>query len=102
MNIQLNADDIDKFVKEALIKSSIGATVQAALDEVINGYNSPLKKELERVISLYAGQIIHERFSVTIKEQLSNYLEKALTADLCDKVVAGVVTKMIEKVNRYD
>lgn len=102
MNIQINAEDIDRFVKEALVKSAIGDTVQKALNEAINGYSSPLRNQLQHTIAVYAREVIEERFGETIREQIAAHIEKAVTAELTEKVVSESVNKMVKAMeDRY-
>ena len=99
MNITLNAEDIDKFVKEALIKSAIGETIQKALSELLNdSYRSPLRDAIKRHVSNVAYEVIKERHTESIRAQIIDVLDKQLTKDLSDKVVEASVNKMIKAI----
>ena len=99
MNITLNSEDIDRFVKEALIKSAIGDTVQKALNELINNsYNSPLREAIKRHVSNVAYEVIKERHTESIRAQIIDVLDRQLTKDLSDKVVESAVNKMVKAI----
>lgn len=100
MNIAINAEDVDRFVKEALLKSAIGDTVQKALNDLINGYNSPIKDAIKRHISNIAFDVLRERHSETIRAQIIEILDVQLTKELSDKVVNEAVTKMVTAMER--
>jgi len=103
MNITINADDVDKFVKEALLKSAIGETVQKSLTELINNkHNSPLREAIKRHVSDVAYEVIKEHHTETIRNQIIDILDKKLTQDLSNKVVEEVVEKMVKGIEeRY-
>ncbi len=98
MEINFAPEDIEKYVKDALIKSSIGTAVYKAVEEVlkIDRYDSVLKKQLEMVVRDIATSMVRERFTQGIKERIAAQLELMVTDKMMDNLTSIAVDRMID------
>jgi len=102
MEIKLNEQDVENFVKETLLKSGIGKSVESAIQKVLApGYDNPIEKELKEYIRTVMRDLIHEKFAPQIKEAISAFIEKAVTQDLINKMTEAATNKMIEAARDY-
>jgi len=61
MNINISPEDIDQYVKAAVLDSTLGKNIKEGIEhslkELFNGYRNPVKeimqKELERLVTEY-------------------------------------------------
>lgn len=64
MEININPQDIDKYVKDAILESTLGKTIKQELDkalkELFSGYRNPVdgivKDELQKIVIQYMNQ----------------------------------------------
>lgn len=79
MELNLLPEDIDKCIKETIIKSALGKNIEAvinkALNDAIDVYNSPLKK------------IVIEVVNELVKEHLSKEENKSLITEAIAKII---------------
>ncbi len=96
MEINIKPDDIDNFVKDALLKSSIGTTFNASLEkalkEVFSGYNSPLKIYIQDIINEEIRKQIleNEIYLSKIKEEVRKLLDEKTLMTFVGKFIDGI------------
>lgn len=61
MEIQITPNDVDQIVKDAIIKSVIGDTIQKHVAAALSGYDSPVKKAVATVVNDVARELIEEK-----------------------------------------
>ncbi len=94
MDIKLNAEDINKFVKDAILSSSIGDLIKKTIDKLMTGYNNPIEQALGPVIKDIAYSVIRENFLQQIEDQIRAVVAEKVTKEMTQNVVEKVVEKM--------
>ena len=89
MELKLNLDpeQINKMVSEAVLASTIGTTIKQVVEEKIrdlNGYDSPLKKAI--------GQSILAEIAKIIDKAHGEALRTAIRSQMTDEVVTKIST----------
>lgn len=92
MEIKINAQEIDKYIKETLIKSSIGEALQKTINEtvktILDRYDTPVKKvvydHVSEIVSAYLNEeenkkIIYESIVALVNpETIKSIVEHGL------------------------
>lgn len=95
--INLTPQDIENYVKEALIKSSIGKAIQTAVDSVLNkSYDNPIDKEIKAMVGRIAYELLHEKYKDQVKQLVQAQIEKVVT----DQMLQTVTDKAVEKMEQ--
>lgn len=97
MEININPQDIDLYVKNAILESTIGKNIKEALDkslrDLFSGYRNPVqdivKQELEKLVKNYLSQ-------EHIKPQIMAAIAKTITPDAIESIVSYGCTKLRE------
>lgn len=89
MELKLLPEDIDKFIKEAVIKSALGKNIETVIDkavsDAVNSYNSPIK------------QLVTEVIREIIKEHLANPDHRQLITDaIVEKITPQTIKDMLD------
>lgn len=79
MQIEIKPNDIDDYVKDAVLKSSIGSSLEKAIkecmEEIFSSYNSPIKKIINDYISVLVREFIGKPENLsTIQKAIANVL----------------------------
>lgn len=98
MQINIDPADIDEYVKNVLIKSSIGEALQKAINEAISscltGWNSPIKSIVEKHI----GEVVRAYISnEENSEKINQAVAKHVTVEAIEQVVAMGLDKLAEQ-----
>jgi hypothetical protein len=94
MEITVKPEDVDAFVKDALIKAGIGKMVSEAIAKTFSGYNNPIDEQMKNFVASVARQLITERFSEQIKTAVAAQIEARVTNEMINNVVEVAVQKM--------
>lgn len=93
MEIKVDPEEINKYVAQKLIESSIGTQLKKIIDSNVQnicaGYNNPIEPVVKTHINEAVSQIINEEFQDRIKE----IVRKQLT----DEFVTGLIGKLWER-----
>lgn len=100
--VKLTPEDVDKFVKEAFMKAALGERFTKAIDksfsDVLDGYDSPLKK--------IAKEIISERFKELLntpenKVKIAETVGRVITEKFLVNVIESAVNKVQKEIEDY-
>jgi uncharacterized protein YbjQ (UPF0145 family) len=94
IEINLSEEDIDALVRDSIIKSGFGKAITIAISETLNGYNSPVKKAVEKYVGEVASEMIREKFSEQIRSAVASHIEAMVTEDLMEKTVTAAIQRM--------
>lgn len=104
MQIQVNADDVNRVVADAILKSALGkgleTAVNKAMDETLNGYNSPVKT----LVSQHVTSCIREVLDTTYREKIVALIAEKLSSEHVDAIVKASIDKamkMLAEDSRY-
>lgn len=102
MEINITPDDVNTFVKDAILKAGIGQAITKAINDALlpGNYNNPVNKEIQNFIGQIASEMIRERFAGKVREAVQGEIEKRVTDELISTTVEKTVGKMIEAANR--
>lgn len=100
MEFKLDADAVNQFVADAILKSVLGQELQAAIDkqlkEVLHGYNSPVRKLIEQELFKTIQNLLETKYRVEIVEKVA----QQLTAEHVEEVVKKSVEKAMQYLKR--
>lgn len=104
MQIEFKAEDIEKYVKEAVIKSSVGKAIDDAIKDVmrVDRYDSPIKKHLEMIVRDIAADIIREKFSADIRQKVATLIETLVNEEMLENLTNTAVNKMVRAMENRD
>ena len=97
MPIDVSPDLINQMVAEAIAKSAIGSSLQAAIDEQIKvlarSYDNPFKQHIQSQII----EIIKEMMETEFKEQMREIVRQKITNEFIDEVMNSLWDKFLER-----
>jgi hypothetical protein len=96
MEIKIEADDVERLVKDSLVKAGLGKTISEAVSKAFSGYDNPVEREIKKYVAEIASTLIRERFTVQIKESVALEVENRVTGELINKTVKEAM-KRIER-----
>jgi hypothetical protein len=95
MKIEISADDIEKLVREELVKAGLGKFIAEGVQKALSSYDSPVEKALRQYMSEVATRLIREHFTAHIEEAIMTHIKAKVTTEAIDKIVDTAVTKMV-------
>ena len=103
MELKLLPEDIDKFIKEAVLKSALGKnieqTINKAVSDAIDRYDSPIKKLVNEVIaSLIKEQLDKPEY----KQLITDRIVKIITPTTIDDILRYGIEKLRSHMKDYD
>jgi hypothetical protein len=93
--INLTPEDIEKLVKDSIMRAGFGQAIEKALAGMLTGYNNPIDAKLREHVALIAGQLIREHYHPMIRAAIDKYLKEKLTQEIVDKTTSEAVGRMI-------
>lgn len=95
MEINIKPEDIDQYVKNAVLESTLGKNIKEALkkslDDCFTGYRNPIneivKKQLEEIVKEYMNKD-------EIKSLINQALAKVITPDAIETIVSYGVSEV--------
>ncbi len=94
LEFNITPEDIEKLVKDSIMKSGFGKTIEEAIKKAFSGYDNPIDKEIKNYVGQMCSQIIREKFAPAIKEAVSKEIEARVTQEIIDKTVSEAVKRM--------
>ncbi len=97
LNVNINPEDINKQIVEAVAKSAIGETIEKVIkDEVAKistSYNNPLERVIRAEIERIVRETIINEHKPQLQKMVSNKLTEQITDDLLSKLWEIAVNK---------
>lgn len=97
MSLELNPEDINRFVAEAIIKSALGEAVKKAVDKEIASLSQSYNNPIEQVVRNEVAIIIRDVLRAEHLERLKQKLTEALSAKLSDEFIDRVCDQAASK-----
>lgn len=102
MEITIKPDDIDQYVRTAILESTVGRDIkeglERALKSIFSGYGNPIqdimKRELERIVKDYLEQ-------PDIKPKIYEAIAKAITPEAIETIVGFGVAELDRRHREY-
>lgn len=98
MQIEIKPDDIDRLVKDALMKSAFGDALKAAITNIFasDRWDNPFKIALNEQAKKIVEQIMQEpEFSEPIRAAVKAKLAELVNGGALEEGVKAMVAKMI-------
>lgn len=96
IEINMTPEDIERLVKDSIMRSGFGAAIEKALAEALTGYNNPVKAKLTEFVGQIAGELIREHYGEKIKAAVQAHIEKSVTDEIIDSTTSAAVNKMVD------
>lgn len=96
MELNIKPEDIDNLVKDALLKSAFGKTINEAVTKMFSGYNNPMESELRKLVTSIVAEILNEKHKEQTVKHVSEYVSKAVSEDVLQKITDKVVSNIIK------
>lgn len=100
IKVDVNPEDINKMVSEAILKSAIGDKIKDVVQESVSklgGWDSPMKKAIE--------EVVHKEIIAIVQKEHGEKIKTAVRAMITDKLVEDVSKaawdSFFEKVDRH-
>jgi hypothetical protein len=100
MEIEFKPEDIELYVKGALIKSSIGKAMDNALQDVLNidRYDCPIRRELKVVLEEMIKGLIRDKYYSKILTTCSAIIEKMITDEFIQNSTQLIAENIIKSI----
>lgn len=95
MQIEIKAEDVERMVRDELVKAGLGKVIVDTIAKTLTGYNSPVEDAIKRYVGEVAGRMLREMFEPLIVDSVTAALKAKVTSDFVDKVVAAATDKMV-------
>lgn len=98
MQIEIKPDDIDRLVKEALMKSAFGDSLKAAITNIFasDRWDNPFKVALNEQAKRIVAEIMREpEFIEPVRAAVRNKLASMVTDGALEAGVKAMMEKMI-------
>lgn len=100
MNIGINPEQIEKYIADQVLQSSIGDSVKTTIDEFINSkassfdrktiFQKAIEKEVEKHVLLILKDLISEKKDI-IKASIEANLSEKLIDDIAYKCISSLI-----------
>jgi len=92
IEVNVNPKDIEKAVTEAIVASSLGGKIKAAVQSVFQnsgyGWSDPIKREVDAVVEQEIRRLIRNEYEEQIRAKVR---ERLGTEELLDKMVRAAM-----------
>jgi hypothetical protein len=91
-NLNIDPTDVDTFVKNALMESTIGVRLKEAIDkeikDALSGYDSPVKKLVREAVSDRIAEFLKlPQNAEILRAAVSNYISETTLQKILQKTV---------------
>lgn len=91
LNINIDADAINKAVVDAIVKSAIGEQVVASVKRVMDGmrtsYNNPIDAVINQHVAAIVRDVLEKEYGPVMREKIAEALKTKLSDEFIQRVV---------------
>lgn len=104
LNINVSEKEVNEYVAKAILDSTLGKelekSINAAFSDVLNGYNSPIKKMVHTAVTTQITNILETE---PFKSQMTAKIGSILTQEYVDKIMGIALEKALKEMrdNNY-
>jgi len=98
MELTISPEDIDRLVRETIMKSAFGDTITKAVNNALSGYNSPVDDAVKKLVGSVATDVIREKFDEEIRALVTAAIEKRVTQSMLESIVDAATERMARAV----
>lgn len=96
LEFNLTPDDIERLVRDSIMKSGFGAAVEKSIKEIMgSSYRNPVNDALAAYVKRICEDLLETQMGAQIKEHVAAAIEAKVTKDFLDKVVGATLDKMM-------
>jgi hypothetical protein len=99
MQIEIKPEDIDKLVKDALMKSALGDGITKAVRDIFasDRWDNPFKIALNDQAKLIVGEMMREpEFVEPLKAAVRKRFQDMVDTNVFEEAAKAIVTKMLK------
>lgn len=101
LEINLTPDDIDRLVKDSIMKAGFGKAIEEGVKRAIApGYDNPIEKAMKAYVIEVADNLLRTKFADQIKEIVTTYINQNVTGEVLEKITNVSLTEMIVAAKR--
>ena len=95
MDLRLSPDDIERLVKETILKSSFGQMVANSVTKCLDSYNSPVDEAVKQAIRQTIAILLDSpEYKPKMVAACRAAIESRLTDDLMQKLTSATLDKI--------
>lgn len=102
MDINIASEDIDKFVKDAFLKATIGKNmkegIEKALNKVMSGWDSPFEKYIKDEINLIVKEYMGQEH---VRQEILGALAEVISKTNVKTIVEAGLKKLEQDMKDY-
>jgi hypothetical protein len=96
IKVNLQAEDINKAIADAIVQSILGEQIIRMVNEYlktvsVSGYNNPIKTLIEAEGKNMIVQLLHEK-----QQMFKEMIDKELTTELAQQLVSKAIEKLVK------
>lgn len=99
MNIEITPDDVEKLVKDQLVKAGLGKAISEAVARNFSGYDNPVDKEIKKYVGEVVSSLIREKYAEQIKVAIATVVEERVTQSMIDETVDTAMSRIEKAAN---
>lgn len=93
--LNLTTEDIERLVKETILKSGFGKAVETAIEKALTGYNSPVDEAVKQFVARTVREVLDvDPWRTKIREAV----ERAIAAKVTTETLDTVASKSVEAI----
>lgn len=103
MEIEFKPEDIESYVKNAIMKSSIGNAIETSIAELLKGRGlaNPIMRVIQDMIAEIAKQVIADNYQDRIRELVKTSVENLISKELLEKMTQECVYTIARNIESY-
>lgn len=98
MEINIQPDDIDKYVKQCILDSTVGKTltveIEKGIRDLMSNWNSPIKSFMNKVLDEFTREYMNRE---ELRPLIMEAIAKTITPDVIQKIINYGVTELVRK-----
>lgn len=91
LNVQINPDDINKMVSEAVLKSAIGEELKKAIAKQMEQLGRTFDNPVEHVVNQHVRDMVQGVLIGTYTERIRERIHQAVAAKITDEFIGKVI-----------
>jgi len=95
MEITIKPEDIDQYVKDSILKSTVGETlsfeIEKSIKEMMGSYRNPIKNYMERILEKFISEYMEKEEN---KSKLMIAIAKVITPEVVELIVQNGVYEL--------
>lgn len=98
LQINMTPEDIDRFVKDAILKSGVGKAIEETVQKALtSGYNSPIDAAVQQIVRQMIVEILSEE---PYRSQVREAVIATISSRLKDTTLASIADGIVKKIER--